>query len=140
MKNRGPLTYFQGLEAHIDSNDIFLNQHKYTHDLITLVGLQNASSSNIPLEVNTKYQSEEGDILPDPIVFRQWVGNLNYLTITRLNISFSVQQVSQVMHTLHHLHLVVVRHIINHLRRIPSNGLFFPIGSPLRLSAYSDDD
>jgi hypothetical protein len=45
------------------------------------------------MEVNVKYRSEEGDLF-DPIVFRQLVGSLNYLTITRPDISFAVQQVS----------------------------------------------
>ena len=118
----------------------FLNQHKYTHDLITLVGLEDTSSSDTPLEVNTKSRSEEGDLLPDPIVFRQLVGNLNYLTITCPDISFTDQQVSQFMHTPRHLHLAVVHRIIKYLRGTPSHGLFFPTGSPLRLVAYSDAD
>ena len=80
--------------------------------MITLVGLQDTSSSDTPLEVNTKYRSEEGDLLLDPTVFRQLVGSLNYLTITRPDISFVVQQVSQFMHTPRHLHLAVVRRII----------------------------
>lgn len=52
-----------------------------------------------PFEVNTKYSSEKGDILFDPTVFRQLVGSLIYLTITRLDISFAIQQVSQFMHS-----------------------------------------
>ena len=85
-----------------------------------------------------KYRSGEGDLLPDPTVFRQLVGSLNYLTITRPNISFVVQQVNQFMHTPRHLHLAVVRRIIKYLRRTPSFGLFFPTDSPLHLIAYSD--
>ena len=138
MKDLGPLTYFLGLEVHTDSTGIFLDQHKYTQDLITLAGLQDTSSSDTPLEVNKKYQSEEGDLLPDPTVFQQLVGSLNYLTITHPDISFTDQQVSQFMHTPRHLHLVVVHRIIKYLRGTPSRGLFFPTGSPLRLVAYSD--
>ena len=140
MKDLGHLTYFLGLEVHTDSTGIFLNQHKYTQDLITLAGLQDTSSSDTPLEVNTKYRSEEGDLLLDTTVFRQLVGSLNYLTITRPNISFAVQQVSQFMLTPCHLHLAVVHRIIKYLRGTPSRGLFFPTGSPLRLIAYSDAD
>ena len=80
-----------GLEVHIDSTGLFLNQHKYTQDLITLAGLQDTSSSDASLEVNMKYQSEACDLLPDPIVFLQLVGSLNYLTITHHDISFAVQ-------------------------------------------------
>ena len=140
MKDLGPLTYFLGLKVHTDSTSIFLNQHKYTQDLITLAGLQDTSSSDTQLEVNTKYRSEEGDLLPNPTVFQQLVGSLNYLTNTRPNISFVVQQVNQFMHTPRHLHLPVVHHIIKYLRGTFSRGLFFPTGSPLRLVTYSDVD
>ena len=89
MKDLGPLTYFLGLEVHTTPSGIFLNQHKYTQDLITLAGLQDTSSV-APLEVNTKYRREEGDLLSDPTMYRQPVGSLNYLTITRPDISFAV--------------------------------------------------
>jgi hypothetical protein len=93
-----------------------------------------------PMEVNVKYRSEEGDLLADPTMFRQLVGSLNYLTITRLDISFAVQQVSQFMQTPRHLHLAAVRRIIRYLRGSLGRGLFFPTNSPLRLVAYSDAD
>jgi len=64
------------------------------------------------MEVNVKYRGEEGDLLSNPTVFRQLVGSFNYLTITRPDISFVVQQVSQFMQTPRHLHLVVVRRIM----------------------------
>ncbi|KAK0597672.1 hypothetical protein LWI29_027447 [Acer saccharum] len=52
---------------------IFLNQHKYTQDLINLASLQDSSSMDTPMKVNVKYRSEEGDLLSDPTVFRQLV-------------------------------------------------------------------
>ena len=38
MKDLGQLTYFLGLEVHHRANGIFVNQHKYIQDLITLAG------------------------------------------------------------------------------------------------------
>jgi len=73
-------------------------------------------------------------------MFRQLVGSLNYLTITRPDISFAVQQVSQFMQTPRHLHLDAVRRIIRYLRGSPGRGLFFSAGSSLHLVAYSDAD
>ncbi|WMV23281.1 hypothetical protein MTR67_016679, partial [Solanum verrucosum] len=42
-----------------------------------------------PLELNVKYRHAEGDLLPDPILYRQLVESLNYLTITQPDISFA---------------------------------------------------
>ena len=140
MKDLGPLTYFLCLEVHTESSGIFLNQHKYTQDLIALVGLQDTSSMDTPMEVNMKYRQEEGDLLFDPTMYRQLVGSLNYLTITRPDISFAVQQVSQFMKAPRHLHFVASRRIIRYLRGSSRRGLFFPHGTSLRLVAYSDVD
>ena len=68
------------------------------------------------------------------------VGNLNYLTITRPDISFAVQQVSQFMQSPCHLHLAVVRRILHYLLGFASRGLFYLVGSSIRLVAFSDAD
>lgn len=140
MKDLGDLHYFLGLEVCSDSTGIFLHQHKYTTDLISLAGLTSATPVDTPLEVNVKYRRDEGDLLSDPLLYRQLVGSLNYLTITRPDISFAVQQVSQFMHTPRHLHLAAVRRIIRYLKGTSARGLFFPTGKPLSLIGYSDAD
>ena len=63
------LTYFLGLEVHHQGNNIFLNQHKYIQDLITLVGLANSSFVDTPMEINVKYRKDEGDIFYDPTLY-----------------------------------------------------------------------
>ncbi|XP_041025466.1 uncharacterized mitochondrial protein AtMg00810-like [Juglans microcarpa x Juglans regia] len=138
MKYLGQLTYFLGLEVHHRANGIFLNQHKYIQDLITLVGLEDISSVDTPMEVNVKYKKDEGDILDDPTLYRRLVGSLIYLTTTRLDISYAVHQVS--MSSPRHLHLAAVRRIIRYLRGSPTRGLFFSTNSSLQLIAYSDAD
>jgi hypothetical protein len=140
MKDLGNLHYFLGLEVHSTSKGIFLHQHKYATDLISMAGLQSANPVDTPLEVNVKYHRDDGDLLPDPLLYRQLVGSLNYLTITRPDISFAVQQVSQFMHSPRHLHLAAVRRIIRYLKGSSHRGLFFSIGNSPKLSAYSDAD
>ena len=71
-------------------------------------------------------------------MYCQLVGSLNYLTITRPDISFAVHRVSQFMQAPRHLHFTVVHRIIRYLWGSSRHGLFFPCGTPLRLAAYND--
>ncbi|XP_022872878.1 uncharacterized protein LOC111391836 [Olea europaea var. sylvestris] len=140
MEDLGHLTYFVGLEVHTTQHGIFLNQHKYIQDLIRLGDLCDSSSVDTPLEINVKYRKDEGDVLPNPTLYRKLVGSLIYLTITRPNISFAVHTVSKFMDTPCHLHFVAIRRIIHYLIGTSHRGLFFPRGMPFELKAYSDAD
>ena len=82
MKDLGQLTYFLGLEVHYRSHGLFVNQHKYIQDLITLAGLKDTSSVDTPIEVNVKYKKDEGEILDEPTFYRRLVRSLIYLTTT----------------------------------------------------------
>nr|XP_027189416.1 uncharacterized protein LOC113786259 [Cicer arietinum] len=91
-----------------------------------------------PLEVNVKYHRDESELFIDPLLYRQLVDSLNYLTITRPDISFVVQQVNQFMHSPCHFHLTAIHRIIRYLLGTSQRGIFFPIGTVPKLIAYSD--
>lgn len=63
-----PLTYFLGLEVHTSNKGHLFNQHKYTKDLISLTRLQNPTPMDTPLELNVKYQQNDGELLSDPTI------------------------------------------------------------------------
>ena len=92
------------------------------------------------MELNVKLRKKEGDLLIDPILYRKLVGSLVYLTITRLDISFVVQQVNEFLQTLRHLHLAVVCRIIRYVKGTYDRGLVFPTCNFPCLVAYSDAD
>ena len=83
MKDLGPLHYFLGLEVHQSPKGLFLNQHKYTSDIIELADLHDSSPVDTPIKVNLKLSKDDGDLLPNPHTYRRLVGSLVYLTITR---------------------------------------------------------
>ena len=82
MKDLGPLHYFLGLEVHQPLKGMFLNQHKYTLDLIELADLHDFSPVDTHVEVNLKLSKDDGDLLPNLHTYRRLVGSLVYLTIT----------------------------------------------------------
>ncbi|XP_020572683.1 uncharacterized protein LOC110019379 [Phalaenopsis equestris] len=138
MKDLESLTYFLGLEVHSSPAGAFLHQHNHTKRLIALAGLQDGHSTDTLLEVNAKYQQNDDDFLSESSLYRQLVESLNYLTITRPNISFVVQQVSQFMQAPTHIYLAAVRHIIQYLKGSSHLGLFLFAQSPINLTTYSD--
>ncbi|KAL6349688.1 hypothetical protein AAG906_041095 [Vitis piasezkii] len=81
-----------GLEVHHRASGIFVNQHKYIQDLITLAGLEDTVSVDTPMEINVKYKKDEGDLLDDPTLYWRLVGSLIYLTTTQPDISYVVHQ------------------------------------------------
>ena len=66
MKDLGPLTYFLGLEVQHSAKGLILHQHKYTMDFIESAGLSKSTPVDTPLELNLKFHSESGDLLPYP--------------------------------------------------------------------------
>jgi hypothetical protein len=68
------------------------------------------------------------------------VGSLNYLTITRPDILFAVQQASQFMQAPCQTHLAIVRHLLWYLKGTSGRDLFFPSGNSLQLNGFSDAD
>ncbi|CAN0916266.1 Retrovirus-related Pol polyprotein from transposon RE1 [Linum grandiflorum] len=60
------------------------------------------------MDVNLKLVAKQGEQLVEPGIYRQIVGILHYLTITRPDISFAVQQLSQFQNNPYSEHLAVV--------------------------------
>lgn len=71
-------------------------------------------------------------IIKDPTLHRHLVQSLIYLTITRPDISYAVNLVSQFMASPIHFHFAAVHQMTS------TRGLFFPAGNSLTLSGYSD--
>ena len=58
------------------TSHIFFNQHKYTKDLIALVGLENSTPMDTLLEMNVKFSNKDGELLLNSTTYWQLVRTL----------------------------------------------------------------
>ena len=72
-----------------------MNQRKYALEILEKTGMLDCKPVDTPMDLHVKLVPGQGEPLPDPRRYRRLVGKLNYLTITRLDISFPMSVVSQ---------------------------------------------
>eukprot|EP00268_Persea_americana_P043326 TRINITY_DN4352_c0_g1_i1.p1 TRINITY_DN4352_c0_g1~~TRINITY_DN4352_c0_g1_i1.p1 ORF type:complete len:237 (+),score=16.94 TRINITY_DN4352_c0_g1_i1:1085-1795(+) len=83
---------------------------------------------------------DDGNPLSDQTIYRKLIGSLVYLTITRPDISYVVNLVSQFMTQPTRLHLAAVKRIIHYLQGTSERGIFSPAASAMQLQAYCNVD
>lgn len=139
LKDLGNLGYFLGLEIAKSTEGIFVSQRNYTLQLIEDVGLLGAKPKSTPMEPRVNLCAN-GDDYKDPSQYRRLVGRLLYLNITRPDITFAVQQLSQYMSTPKVQHFNATTHLIKYLKGSPGQGIFFSSSSSIHLKGFCDSD
>ena len=140
MKDLGYLSYFLGFEITHSTDDLYTTQAKYASDLLSRVGLTDSKTIDIPVELNAHLTLSGGKPLSNPSLYRQLVGSLVYLTVTRPNISYAIHQVSQYLSAPRSTHYAAVLRILRYLKDTLFYDLFYSAQSPLVLRAFSDAD
>jgi hypothetical protein len=140
MKDLGTLSYFLSLEVTSSSDGYYLSQAKYASDLLSKAGLTDSKTASTPLEFNVKLNTTDGEPLSDATLYRQLVGSLIYLTVTRPDLAYVVHLVSQFMSSPRSTHYVAVLRILRYIKGTLFHGLHFSAQSSLELRAYTNAD
>jgi len=142
LKDLGDLHYFLGIEVHKIREGVLLTQEKYTLDLLKRVGMENCKPTNTSMSSSEKLSAFDGDPLgaSDATNYRSIVGALQYLTLTRPDISFAVNKVCQFLSRPTTVHWAVVKRILRYLRYTVGVGLKIQRSLSMLVSAFSDAD
>ena len=95
---------------------------------------------NAPMTSNLQLTAEDGKLFEDPERHRRLIGKLNYLTVTRPDIAYSVSVVSQFMSSLTVVHWEALGQILCYLKGAPGRGLFFSNHGHSNIECFSDAD
>jgi len=87
------------------------------------------------MEANLKLSKDIGTLLPNPSQYRRLIGCLIYLTITRPDITYLVQVLSQYMASPHQPHMDAALQVLRYLKQAPGQGLLYPSHSDFKLNA-----
>ncbi|XP_071927547.1 uncharacterized mitochondrial protein AtMg00810-like isoform X1 [Coffea arabica] len=139
-KDLGHLQYFLGIEVARSKYGIYLCQRKYVLDMLSEVGMLGCRPVDTPMDPNVKLAGDQGALLDDPKQYRRLVGKLNYLTVTRPDISFAVSVVSQFLDTPRTSHWDAVIRILRYLKSAPGKGLLYQNHGHTDIEGYSDAD
>ncbi|XP_071933223.1 uncharacterized protein [Coffea arabica] len=88
-KDLGLLKYFLGIEIAKSRKGIFLSQRKYVLDLLSKMEKLGIKPVSTPMIPNLQL-TNEGELLEDPGRYRKLVEKLNNLTVTHLDIAYSM--------------------------------------------------
>ncbi|CAA7057458.1 unnamed protein product [Microthlaspi erraticum] len=140
LKDLGALSYFLGIEVTHTKHGLHLTQYRYIAYLLHKVNMTNAKTVATPMEANSLLTLHSGTALDDATEYRMVVGSLQYLSLTRPDISFAVNKLSQFMHRPTNEHWAAVKRVLRYLLGTKTHGIFLPAKNTPTLHAFTDAD
>ena len=107
-------------------------------DLLSELGKLGAKSFSTPMVPNSQL-TKDGELFEDPERYRRLVGKLNYLTVTRPDIAYSVSVVSQYMSS-PTVDWKTVEQILGYLKGAPGRGILYSNHGHSKIECFSDAD
>ena len=140
IRDLGSLKYFLGLEIARSDKGISLNQRKFALEILKETGMMGCKPLKSPMEQQLKLSKGNGELLKDSSQYRGLIGKLMYLTLSRPDITYAVNRLSQFLAQPRVPHMQATNRILQYIKGTPGQGVFFPCDSDLQLKAYCDAD
>ena len=138
LRDLGTASHFLGIEFHPSNNGFFLTQGYYIASILKRLNMTQSKPLATPSPiVNPTSKSATHD---DPTLYQSVVGALQYMNITRPDITFAVNQACHSMHSPQHTDWIRLKHLLRYLKGTIDYVLHIKRNSDFSLTAYSDAD
>jgi hypothetical protein len=141
MSMMGELKFFLGFEVKQLKGGTFINQAKYTQDMLKKFKMDSGvkgAKTLMPTKVTLDLGPNGKEV--DQKLYRYMIGSLLYLCASRPNIMLSVGMCARYQAAPKESHLMVVKRVFRYLIDTPTFGLWYPKGSSFELIGYLDLD
>ncbi|XP_047309768.1 uncharacterized mitochondrial protein AtMg00810-like [Impatiens glandulifera] len=93
---------------------------------------------NTPISYGSSLFRHDGDTLPEPILYGNIIGALQYLVHTRLELAFGFNRACQFIQSPTTTHWSIVKRLLRYLRHTPHHELLFHQTSSLDISSFTN--
>ena len=140
MSDLGDIHHFLGINVHRNTAGLFLSQEQYALEVLDRANMLNCHPVTTPIDTSSKLSSMGSKPFSDPSKYRSIAGALQYLTLTRPDLTYAVQQICLFMHAPLDSHFQLIKRVLRYLRGTTHYGLQFYRSSSHDLISYSDAD
>ena len=140
IKNLGTVSYFLGFEVRRTSSQLHLCQSKYAADLLLQTNMAHSKPCSTPMILNNNLSLTDSVAFDQPSLYRSTASALQYLTLTRPDLAFSVNKLSQILKAPTVTHWGACKRILRYVKGTLSYGLTFKSSQLMNLEGYSDAD
>jgi hypothetical protein len=139
-KDLGALHHFLGVSVQHQADRLFLTQCQFALDILKRAGMVDCKPVLTPVDTQAKVSAESGPPVADPTHFRSLALALQYLTFTRPDITYAVQQICLHMHDPREPHLATMKRTLCYLWGTLDYGLLLRCSASFELTVYTDAD
>lgn len=145
IKELGRQKYFLGLEFSFAKTGIYMGQCKYVLDLLDSTDYINAKPIKVPASRSESHRNQtkstmDNTPMVNPLVYRRIVGKLVYLTVTKLDITYAINFLSQHMANPTKDDLQVAHKVLRYIKNSLGLSLFFLGSTTSGIRAFSNSD
>ncbi|RVW40642.1 Retrovirus-related Pol polyprotein from transposon RE1 [Vitis vinifera] len=117
---------------------VVMSQMKYALDILEETNMLECKPVDTPMDPNVKLVPGQGEPLRDPGRYRLLVGKLNYLTITRPDISFPMSVVSQFLQSPCDNHWDAMIRILRYIKGTSGQGMLYEDRGHTQIVGYTN--
>jgi hypothetical protein len=140
MSMMGELTFFLGIQVKQMKQGTFVDQVKYTKDLMKKFNMAELKPVSTPMSSAISLGPDEDGEAVNQREYRSMIGSLLYLTATRSDIQFIVGLCARFQASPRSSYRTVVQWVFRYLKHTPEFGIWYSASSSLDLVGFSNAD